>query len=235
MVDWGDGTSNYINSYDSENRIHNYLNVGEYVVSIKGICEGWNFQTVNTSKLLITKVLNFGEIEFKNLSFYSCNNLSEINGQINGPDITDFSNCFYNNKLSSIPANLFDNCTQVTNFSNCFRDNQLTSIPVRLFENNTLVKNFGTCFYNNSNLKLNKYIFYSEGQQSTRFLNQSVDFGNCFSRNSYVSPDAENGEAPDLWNCDFGTGTPTKTSCFGGNGNNAITLTNYDSIPSEWK
>ena len=52
----------------------------------------------------------------------------------------------------------------------------------------------------------------------------------------HISPDAENGEAPpDLWNCDFGTGTPTKTSCFGGNGNNAITLTNYTSIPSEWK
>jgi hypothetical protein len=158
---------------------------------------------------LITKVLDFGEVEFKSLSFYECNNLNEINGQINGPDITSFSSCFRNNQLTSIPENLFDNCTKVTNFSDCF--------------------------FGNQKLKLNKYVFYSEGQQSTRFLNQSVNFRNCFSRVSYVSPDAENGEAPDLWNCDFGTGTITKTSCFGGNGNNAITLTNYASIPSEWK
>ena len=208
-VDWGDGTSNYIDSYNSENRIHTYSSVGEYVVSIRGICEGWNFQTVSTSRLLITKVLDFGEVEFKNLSFYNCNNLNEINGQISGPDITNFSNCFYNNQLTSVPVGLFDNCTQVTNFSGCF--------------------------YDNKKLKLNKYIFYSEGQQPTRFLNQSVNFRNCFSRDSYISPDAEGGEAPDLWNCDFGTGTPTKTGCFGGNGNNAITLTNYTSIPSEWK
>lgn len=235
FVDWGDGTSNYIDSYNSENRIHTYSSVGEYVVSIRGICEGWNFQTVSTSRLLITKVLDFGEVEFKKLSFYDCNNLNEIDGQINGSNITNFQNCFYSNQLTSIPENLFDNCTKVTNFSYCFYNNQLTSIPENLFDNNTLAINFYACFYENKNLKLNKYIFYGEGQQSTRFLNQSVNFNSCFSRSSYISPDAEGGEAPDLWNCDFGIGTPTKIGCFGGNGNNAITLTNYTSIPSEWK
>ena len=88
-VDWGDGTSNYINSYDSANRIHIYSNVGEYVVSIKGICEGWNFQTVSTSRLLITKVLDFGEVEFKNA--FTIATICKINGQINGPSITNFS------------------------------------------------------------------------------------------------------------------------------------------------
>ena len=206
-------------------------------------------------------MLDFGEVEFKNLSFYNCNNLNEINGQINGANITNFSYCFYYSQLTSIPVGLFDNCTQVTNFSWCFYSNQLTSIPENLFDNCTQVTDFSHCFFNNNltsipenlfdnctqvtsfsscfrdnrNLKLNKYIFYSEGQQSTRFLNQSVNFGNCFSRDSYISPDAEGGEAPDLWNCDFGTGTPTKAGCFGGNGNNAITLTNYTSIPSDWK
>lgn len=234
-VDWGDGTSDFINSYDSANRTHTYSNVGEYVVSIKGICQGWNFLSVSTSRLLIRKVLDFGEVEFKSLSFHVCNNLNEINGQINGPTITDFSRCFYNNKLTSIPENLFDFCTKVTNFSRCFYINQLTSIPENLFNNNILVTNFSYCFYSNIRLKLNKYIFYSEGQQPTRFLNQSVDFQGCFWRNSYISPGAENGEAPDLWNCSFGTGSPTTTYCFGGNGNNTITLTNYNSIPVEWK
>ena len=72
----------YINSYNSTNRIHTYSSVGEYIISIKGICEGWNFQLVSTSRLLITKVLDFGEVEFKSLSFYGCNLKNEINGQI---------------------------------------------------------------------------------------------------------------------------------------------------------
>lgn len=45
---------------------------------------------------------------------------------------------------------------------------------------------------------------------------------------------ARQGEAPELWDCTF-TFTPTKTSCFGGTGNNLVSLSNYASIPAEWR
>ena len=55
-----------------------------------------------------------------------------------------FTNC---TELTSIPANLFSNCTAVTNFrwtfSNCW---ELTSIPENLFSNNTAVTDFSWTF-----------------------------------------------------------------------------------------
>lgn len=43
------------------------------------------------------------------------------------------------------------------------------------------------------------------------------------------------GTAPELWNCSFGSGTPTKTACYGGVGNSGTSLDNYADIPSDWK
>jgi hypothetical protein len=43
------------------------------------------------------------------------------------------------------------------------------------------------------------------------------------------------GEAPPLWNCDFGTGTSTSAGCYGGGGNSASSLSNFASIPAGWK
>ena len=43
-----------------------------------------------------------------------------------------------------------------------------------------------------------------------------------------------NEEAPKLWDCDFGTGTPITSNCYGGNGNNTGSLSNYGDIPAEY-
>jgi len=74
-------------------------------------------------------------------------------------------------------------------------------------------------------------IFYQAGGASTRFLNQLVNFTNCFLRTSFTGTQ---GTAPDLWNVDFGTGSPTRTYCWGGAGNSGTSLTNYASIPVAW-
>lgn len=109
----------------------------------------------------------------------------------------------------------------------------LATVPVGLFKYNTLADNFYETFINATKLVPNKYIFYDEGQQSTRFLNKSVDFRNCFSRTYFDG--ASQGTAPDLWACSFGTGTATSTGCYAGDGNNTTSLSNYASIPAAWK
>ena len=58
---------------------------------------------------------------------------------------------------------------------------------------------------------------FSIDEQSTRFLNQSVNFESCFERTSFTGTI---GEAPDLWNCDFG--------------NSLTSISNYSTIPSAW-
>jgi len=136
--------------------------------------------------------------------------------------------------LATVPDDLFRYNTGVTGdgfyqtFQTC---GSLTTIPVNLFKYNTSVTSFYRCFYGCNKLKLHKYIFYGEGEEGTRFLNKSINFTECFYRISFTG---EIGEAPELWNCTFGTGTVTKTNCFGGSGNSLNSIYNYCSIPSAW-
>jgi hypothetical protein len=41
------------------------------------------------------------------------------------------------------------------------------------------------------------------------------------------------GTAPELWNYDFGTGTPITTDCW--QGHSIASLTNYNDIPGDWR
>jgi hypothetical protein len=110
----------------------------------------------------------------------------------------------------------------------------LTSVPAYLFRYNTAVSTGGfyRTFYGCTKLQLNRNIFFADGEESTRFFNQTVSFIECFYRDSFSGMQ---GEAPPLWNCSFGTGTPYKTSCYGGAGNSATSLINYSSIPADWE
>ena len=134
----------------------------------------------------------------------------------------------------SIPVDLFRYNTLATNFGSAFTYclNMSGAIPTGLFKYNTLATNFSGAFYECQKLQITKNIFYDDGSESTRFLNQSVNFGYCFFRSS--APVTQ-GTAPNLWICAFGSGTPTTTLCFGNSGNNSTSLSNYASIPGGWK
>jgi hypothetical protein len=137
--------------------------------------------------------------------------------------------------LISIPIDLFRYNTAVCDdaFEECFKDcNSLATIPANLFKYNTRALNFVSTFQNCISLQLNANIFYADGEQATRFLNQSVNFTNCFNRSTFTGIQ---GTAPDLWNCNFGTSTPTTSACFYGAGNSPTSISNYTDIPAGWK
>ena len=199
--------------------------------------------------------------DFTNV-FYSCTSLTSIPTNLFkfNTKVSSFSQAFIATAISSIPSSLFDQCVDVLNFEAVFANNiYLTAIPTDLFKYNTKVTNFKNAFYSCNTLAtvpaelfryntscLNFYgvfvhcvklreisdIFYQSGGASTRFLNQSVDFTYAFYRDSF---NGSQGTAPDLWSCSFGTGTPIKTSCWGGGGNSGTSLSNYASIPVAWK
>jgi hypothetical protein len=145
-----------------------------------------------------------------------------------------FQNC---PSLASLPADLFRYNVAVSSggfaysFDGC---TSLVSVPADLFRYNTLVTGIGfyQTFHNCDKLQFNKNIFFADGEESTRFLNKSLDFTQCFQRYDFTGIQ---GTAPDLWNCNFGTGTPTTTQCFNGTGNSLTSLDNYASIPAEWE
>lgn len=147
--------------------------------------------------------------------------------------VTDLSYVFRNTNITTVPEGLFDHVPSVTTFLSIFYGcSNLETTPSELFRFNTSCLNFSLSFYGCIKHQENIDLFYQAGEESTRFLNQDVDFTSCFERASFSGTQ---GTAPDLWNCSFGTGTPTTTNCWAGAGNSASSLTNYASIPAGWK
>jgi len=206
-VDWGDGGAiGTVTAYNDPDRIHVYTTAGDYTIKISGICSGFEFQGGGNCND-VKQIMSWGDVEFRRLNFQWCTNLTSL------PNETG--------KL-----------TLVTSFESCFyKCPGLTTVPEGLFASNTAATDFGYCFYDCSSLQQNANIFYLAGNQSTRFLNKSVNFESCFYRSSFSGMQ---GIAPDLWNCDFGTGEPIRTDCFGGSGNSLTSLSNYHDIPVAW-
>ena len=163
--------------------------------------------------------------------FYGCTNLTSLGTDpipasgtgilTDGFDST-FRNC---SSLVYVQAALFSEHTLVTNFYavlygctslttppdfsantlvTTFRDalracTSLTTPPD--FSANTLVTNFQNALQGCIKLQQDANMFYGAGEQSTRFLDQAVNFQQCFDRDSFTGIQ---GTAPDLWNCDFG-------------------------------
>ena len=167
-------------------------------------------------------------------TFYGCTSLTTIPTDLfRYTAATKFKETFaYCTALTSIPTDLFRYNTAAGTFSGTFSYCiSLTTIPTDLFRYNTTVGDFNNTFVDCYKLQLNRNIFYADGEQTTRFLNKSVNFSNCFNRTSFTGVQ---GEAPDLWNCNFGTGTPSKIDAFEGAGNSLTSISNYGDIPVDW-
>ena len=149
--------------------------------------------------------------------------------------VLNFTTTFYRCYLvPSIPTDLFRYNTLAWNFTSTFQDcTALTSIPAGLFKYNTVAWNFASTFQGCVKAQLNDTIFCDAGDKGTRFLDRTnLTFANCFNRTYFTGII---GIAPDLWNYGFGSVTPTKTTCYGGAGNNILSLLNYLDVPAAWK
>lgn len=143
--------------------------------------------------------------------------------------ITSFSCAFEDNvNLTTLPSGLFSTNTLVTSVPAIFRNcTQLSSLPSNLFANNNLITSFVEAFSNCPKLQLRSDIFGATPNFGTRIM----DFFVCFQRNTFTGIQ---GTAPALWSATMNASS-TKTTCFGGAGNSATSLTNYASIPAAWK
>jgi len=235
---WGDNTDSVVTSFD-DSHSHTYVNAGVYVSTIVGTIEGWSFQS-SISAQYLTKIIQWGNNTFKYLAqgFRGCTNLAQIVDQspfyFSG---TSLAYLFCTTYVRDLPANLLSYSSNVTDIHDAFSNIGITSIPQGFLRTTLGITNYSEAFSLCSYLKLNKFIFYNEGEQSTHWTLApvpSINFSNMFARD-YIGASANSGEAPDLWNCNFNGATINSTTCFGGTGNNSTTLTNYASIPSDWK
>ena len=100
LVDWGDGETSEVTSFDDASKSHIYTDAGDYTITITGVCEG--FQNAEddgsggTYSNQLIKVLNLGHMEWKDLSYAFANNssLTEVLGG-NTSQVVNMDYMFY--------------------------------------------------------------------------------------------------------------------------------------------
>ena len=145
-VNWGDGSSDTITSYNQQEVTHTYSSAGQYEVSIEGTLQGWQFNNAG-DKLKMLDVKQWGVLDLSTgASFFGCTNLdasatdaptvsstslyrmfrscTNFDGAIGNWDISTVTNlqeCFYFARTFNKSLNSW-NVSNVTTLQSTFRE-----------------------------------------------------------------------------------------------------------------
>jgi len=245
-VTWGDGNNDTITSSLQAERTHTYASGGTYTISILGFMPVFAVNNNSALRTKINSIISFGNVGLRKLDFYGCSLITSIPAPLTGLadmenftnfmrstgittipsglfdlsiNVTTFTDAFsFNSGITSIPTGLFDNCTNVTIFSSTFNACvNLVTVPSTLFDQNINVVNFSSCFRNCRSV--------TSPLQFT-FNTAVTTFANLYNMGSVVN--AMTGTAPTLW-----SRIPEPYGIFAFR--NCINLSNYASIPFNWK
>ena len=94
VVDWGDGSSNTITTWNQAETTHTYTTAGVYDVTFNGNLKGWRFNN-GGDKLKIIEISQWGNMSLGNLGFYfyGCSNL--VLTATDAPDLTETTTLRY--------------------------------------------------------------------------------------------------------------------------------------------
>lgn len=144
VVDWGDGSTDTITTYNQAETLHTYSVAGVYTIKITGSLSGWRFNNTG-DRLKILHIVSWGIFKISvDSGFYGCTNLnctatdvpsilnvslanyfrscSNFNGPIgnwNTAAVTDMSGMFYNAYVFNQDIGNW-NVSQVASFSYTF-------------------------------------------------------------------------------------------------------------------
>jgi len=261
-VSWGDGSgdSTIIQSLAAA-RFHTYSSAGTYQIIVSGYCPGFSVGNNPLYKNLYKSVDDWGAVQFEEIDFYGCINLTTLpaNGSNNAilndglNTVKRFNSTFRQTGITIIPSGLFDYSSNVTSFVNTFVFcTGITSIPSGLFNSNTNVTSFSGTFnallnltsiptglFNNNPLVVNfESVFRNcrkvAGIPPEFFTNnqQVTTFANAF--NMATTSNLLTGVTPEDANGDEifeRSSSPAGTDCFAF----CSGLTNFSSIPATFK
>ena len=119
IVDWGDGSSSEITSYDDMDRTHSYTSSGDYTLAISGLVEAWHFNGKGDKDKIIS-VTDLGDTGWKSLNaaFKECRNLSDFSGG-EVSSVTDMSAMFALATATNPDVSDWD-VSRVTNMASMF-------------------------------------------------------------------------------------------------------------------
>jgi surface protein len=188
VVDWGDGTSSIITSWNAAATTHTYSVAGTYTLKIKGTCTGWQFNNTG-DRLKLLSILSWGRLELgtnEGFYFWGCINLNLTNVS----DILDLS------QTTSLNG-MFRACTSLTtvnrinewNLSTIEQSNQMffnaSSYNQELSINTSNFKDMGLMFQNatafNRNIgnwnvsNVTNFLMFMAGKTPSTFSSANLD------------------------------------------------------------
>ena len=96
VVDWGDGTSDTITTFNQAQITHTYPSTGIYNIVITGTIRGWRFNN-GGDRLKILNIRNWGTFNMTNdAAFLGCLNLNATAKDAPIISTTSLVNCFRN-------------------------------------------------------------------------------------------------------------------------------------------
>lgn len=246
VVSWGDGNSNQITSSTQVERIHTYATAGTYTIRISGFMPSFRVANNSAIRTMIKTIVSWGDVGLKELNFNGCSSITSIPVGSGGlANIDSFAGFMRGTAITSIPSDIFDYSLNATDFTDVFSANTaLTTIPTGLFDNNVNATTFASAFFGCVNISTYPSTLFD---QNINVINFSSTFRACRSLTSCLSftfntavttfanvyymnttTNALAGNAPSLWTR---VPEPYGFRAF----YNCTGLTNYASIPVNWK
>ena len=147
-IDWGDGSSSTITSYNDSNLAHTYASAGDHAISISGTFPNIKFGDDNVAADKVITVTNLGQVGWQTLerAFKYCDNMTSFtSGVTDTSSVTNMYEIFYScSDMTSCDASGF-NTSNVTNMGGMFRYNyDLTSLDISSFDTSSATSMYGT-------------------------------------------------------------------------------------------
>ncbi len=155
VVDWGDGSTSTVTSYNDPDATHTYGSAGDYTVTINGTVESWSFTFGSSSgRQKLRSVSNMGDMGWTNLTtaFNNCNNLeSFVTGNSDTSGVVYMNSVFAGTaSLVTLDLSTFDT-SSVTTMAELFNSSNVASIDLSNFDT-SLVTDMNSMFRGNTSL-----------------------------------------------------------------------------------
>ena len=196
-VNWGDGSSDTITSYNQQEVTHTYSSAGQYEISIEGTLQGWKFNNAG-DKLKMLDVKQWGVLDLStSAAFNGCTNLDASATDAPTVSSTSFQQMFQNCTNFNGAIGNWDIST-VTNINSCFYQcysfnkslnswnvSNITRMDFSFFNSTSFDQDLNS--WDTSNVERMEYMFYNCQQfngdiyswDTTNVENMSYMFYNC--------------------------------------------------------
>lgn len=157
IVDWGDGQSDHITSFNDLAKTHTYATNGKYSISLTGLIEGfgtitnendWSYTTEDYEKIITVDRLSYTGLKECDFMFSECSNLTSVNN-VSGDWCKNITNMWY----------MFGNCYSLTNLEvSNWNVSNVTDMSI-MFRGCSSLTTLDVSDWNVSNVSSMRYMF----------------------------------------------------------------------------